>query len=271
MARFHCAAVCVFATLSFAGCASITNPNPADPIEGFNRAIFQFNDGLDRAVLTPVAKGYRFVMPKPVRIAITNFFSNIGDVCNVANSFLQLDIAAAAQDLMRLTINTVFGVGGLVDFATPAGLPKNTQDLGLTLGKWGIPSGPYLLLPILGPTTVRDLAGLASNVYIDPMTYVSSEWVRYGLYGQRALNTRANFLEVSDLLSAVALDRYSFVRDTYLQRRRYLIGEKFANGQMPPNYDDDALEIDVPVVLSNEEETQSPAIDVPVKVELPSR
>ncbi|GAB3630104.1 putative phospholipid-binding lipoprotein MlaA [Pandoraea terrae] len=239
MTSLRTSAALAAGAVTLAGCATVTNPNPADPIEGFNRTMYQINDTVDRAVLTPVAKGYRFVLPQPARDSVTNFFSNIGDVYNVVNNLLQLEITAAAQDLMRLTINTVFGVGGLVDFATPAGLPKHSQDFGVTLGKWGVPPGPYLVLPILGPSTIRDTAGLVGNMYIDPTTYVNPAWVSYTLYGVRVVNTRANLLDASDLLAAAALDPYSFTRDAYLQRRRYLISGGAAGKAALPNYEDE--------------------------------
>lgn len=239
MTSFRTSAVLAAGALALAGCATVTNPNPADPIEGFNRTMFTFNDKLDKAVMVPVAKSYRFVVPEPARDMVTNFFSNIGDVYNFANNLLQLQVTAAVQDLMRLTINTVFGVGGLVDFASPAGLPKHSQDFGVTLGKWGVPDGAYLVLPLLGPSTVRDTVGMAGNMFIDPTTYINPTWVSYSLYGVRLVNTRTNLLDASNLLEAAALDPYSFVRDAYLARRRYLIGGGATGNAALPNYEEE--------------------------------
>ncbi|MFJ2994795.1 VacJ family lipoprotein [Pandoraea sp. NPDC087047] len=239
MTSFRTSAVLAAGALALAGCATVTNPNPADPIEGFNRSMYTFNDTLDKAVLVPVAKGYRFTVPEPARDMVTNFFSNVGDVYNFANNLLQLQVTAAVQDLMRLTINTVFGVGGLIDFATPAGLPKHSQDFGVTLGKWGLPDGPYLVLPLLGPSTVRDTVGMAGNMFIDPTSYIKPDWVSYSLYGVRLVNTRANLLDASNLLEAAALDPYSFTRDAYLARRKYLVNGGASSDASLPNYDEE--------------------------------
>ncbi|MDR3398678.1 MAG: VacJ family lipoprotein [Pandoraea sp.] len=239
MTSFRTSAVLAAGAMALAGCATVTNPNPADPIEGFNRSMYTFNDTLDKAVLVPVAKGYRFAVPEPARDMVTNFFSNVGDVYNFANNLLQLQITAAAQDLMRLTINTFFGVGGLFDFATPAGLPKHSQDFGVTLGKWGLPDGPYLVLPLLGPSTVRDTVGMAGNMFIDPTSYIKPDWVSYTIYGVRLVNTRANLLDASNLLEAAALDPYSFTRDAYLARRKYLINGGATGSSALPNYEEE--------------------------------
>lgn len=239
MTSFRTSAVLAAGAMALAGCATVTNPNPADPIEGFNRSMYSFNDTLDKTVMTPVAKGYRFVVPEPARDMVTNFFSNIGDVYNFANNLLQLQVTAAVQDLMRLTINTVFGVGGLIDFASPAGLPKHSQDFGVTLGKWGLPDGPYLVLPLLGPSTVRDTVGMAGNMFIDPTSYIKPDWVSYTIYGVRLVNTRANLLDASNLLEAAALDPYSFTRDAYLARRKYLINGGASGNAALPNYDEE--------------------------------
>ncbi|AJE97986.1 VacJ family lipoprotein [Pandoraea apista] len=239
MTSFRTSAVLAAGAMALAGCATVTNPNPADPIEGFNRSMYSFNDTLDKAVMVPVAKGYRFAVPEPARDMVTNFFSNVGDVYNFANNLLQLQVTAAAQDLMRLTINTFFGVGGLFDFATPAGLPKHSQDFGVTLGKWGLPDGPYLVLPLLGPSTVRDTVGMAGNMFIDPTSYIKPDWVSYTIYGVRLVNTRANLLDASNLLEAAALDPYSFTRDAYLARRKFLINGGASGNAALPNYEDE--------------------------------
>lgn len=226
--------------ISVAGCSTVRAPSPADPLEGFNRTVFQFNDDLDRYAMKPVAQGYKFVLPTPVRASVTNFFSNLGDVDNLANNLLQANVTAATQDLMRIAINTVFGVGGLFDFATPAGLPKHNQDFGVTLGKWGLPSGPYLVLPLFGPSTIRDTVGTVADLQIDPSGYFKPIWFRNTLYGLRVVNTRANYLGATNLLAQAALDKYSFTRDAYLQRRQYLIKGSSASEQNLPNYDDES-------------------------------
>lgn len=228
----------VAATVLASGCASVQHPNPADPLEGFNRQVFKFNDGLDRAVMQPVAKSYKWAVPQPARDMVTNFFSNMGDVKNLANNLLQGKITAATQDLMRLAMNSFLGIGGLVDFATPAGLPKHEEDFGQTLGVWGVPSGPYLVLPLFGPSTLRDAPAMVADMEISPTAYIDPVWVRNSLYGVNVVNTRANLLGATDLLSQAALDKYSFTRDAYLQRRKYLISGGNASEQSLPQYDD---------------------------------
>ncbi|GLU34435.1 VacJ family lipoprotein [Trinickia caryophylli] len=219
-----------------AGCASVPTPTPGDPLEGFNRGVFKFNDTLDQYALKPVAKGYQWAVPEPVRRSVTNFFSNIGDVYIAANEIVQLKIADGVGDIMRVAINTIFGVGGLFDVASQARLPKHASDFGVTLGHYGVPSGPYLVLPLLGPSTVRDAAGLVVDYYGNPLTYVEPSSVSWALYGVNLVNTRANLLTTVDVLSGAALDKYSFIRNAYLQRRRFLITGG-GDGQPLPDYD----------------------------------
>jgi phospholipid-binding lipoprotein MlaA len=225
------------AAAMLAGCASVQTPTPGDPLESVNRGVFKFNDTLDTYALKPVAKGYQQVVPEPVRRSVTNFFSNIGDVYIAANELLQLKIADGVGDIMRVTINTLFGVGGLFDVATLAKLPKHAADFGITLGHYGVPSGPYLVLPLLGPSTVRDATGLVVDYYGNPLTYVQPSSVSWALYGLNLVNTRANLLTTVDVLSGAALDKYSFVRNAYLQRRRFLITGGDGDGAQLPNYD----------------------------------
>ncbi|TAM07393.1 MAG: VacJ family lipoprotein [Paraburkholderia sp.] len=244
--RMRAAAIGV-AAMTMAGCATVQTPSKDDPWEGFNRTVFTFNDKVDQYALKPAAKGYVKVTPQPVRTSVTSFFSNIGDVYNAANNLLQLKIADGVSDIMRVVINTVFGVGGLFDVATLAKLPKHNQDLGLTLGHYGVPAGPYLVLPLLGPSTVRDGIGSAGNYFINPLSYVDPAALSWGLYGLNVVSTRANLLGASELLEGAAIDKYSFVRNTYLQRRQYLLSDGKAGASSsnlpdygeapPPNYD----------------------------------
>lgn len=206
------------------GCASGPQRNPADPLEPLNRATFRFNDVLDRNIAQPVARGYTRVVPRPVRTGVENFFSNLGDVVVMANDFLQLDFRHGMNDLMRIATNTSFGLLGVLDVATPAGLEKRSQDFGLTLGHYGVPSGPYLVLPLFGPSTVRDGIGFGVDQFADPVTYTDSAW-RNSLWGANFLSTRARYLNATNLLEQAALDRYLFVRDGYLGRRRAQLGE----------------------------------------------
>ncbi|MFP6561299.1 VacJ family lipoprotein [Paraburkholderia sp. B3] len=223
--------------LAASGCATGPDRKPEDPFEPANRAIFKFNDVIDRTIAQPVAKGYTKVTPQPLRQAISNFFSNLGDVSNFANDLLQLKITDATEDLMRLAMNTTFGVGGLVDFATPAGLPKHHQDFGLTMGRYGIPAGPYLVLPLFGPSDVRDGIGMAVDVKFNVLNYIEPA-VRNPLYIAQFISTRADLLGATDLLSQAALDKYSFVRDAYRQQRESLLRGSQSDNQSLPNYGD---------------------------------
>ena len=238
--RMRAAAIGV-AVFALAGCATVQTPSKDDPWEGFNRTMFTFNDKVDQYALKPVAKGYVWATPQPVRDSVTNFFSNIGDVYNAANNILQLKIADGVEDIMRIVINTVFGVGGLFDVATLAKLPKHNQDLGLTLGHYGMPAGPYVVLPFLGPSTVRDAVGSAGNYFINPLTYVNPPALSWGLYGLNIVSTRANLLGATDVLEAAAIDKYSFVRNGYLQRRNYQLSDGKGNSSSNlPDYGEGA-------------------------------
>ena len=202
-----------------AGCASGPGTNPADPFEPFNRSVFRFNDSIDDAVLKPAATAYRNSLPSPVRAGVNNFFGNLGDVWNFANSVLQLRLQASTENFMRFNVNTIFGLGGLLDIATEAGIERHNEDFGQTLGRWGVPSGPYLVIPLLGPSTVRDASALPIDRYGDPVNYVDNGIVRGSLTVLRIVDTRSNFLRASQLLDDAALDKYSFTRDAHLQRR----------------------------------------------------
>ncbi|WP_321934023.1 MULTISPECIES: VacJ family lipoprotein [unclassified Paraburkholderia] len=224
------------ALLVTSGCATGPDRKPGDPFEPANRAIFTFNDKLDTYIAQPVAKGYQKVTPQPLRQAITNFFSNIGDVDNFANNVLQLKITDAVEDLMRIAMNTTFGLGGLIDFATAAGLPKHHQDFGLTMGHYGMPAGPYLVLPLFGPSSVRDGIGMAVDVKFNVINYFEPA-VRNPMYLAQFISARADLLGATDLLKQAALDPYSFVRDAYRQQRESLIrGGRAGNNAPLPNY-----------------------------------
>jgi len=228
------AALALAATLA-TGCATGPQASPDDPLEPMNRVVYKVNDKLDEYVAQPVAKGYRAVTPQPVRTGVTNFYSNIADIGNFANNLLQGKGVDAAESFMRVAINSVLGIGGLIDIATPAGLQKHSQDFGLTLGVWGVPSGPYLVLPVFGPSSFRDGVGLYVNFWFDPTTYAEPA-VRNSLYGLNIVDVRTNLLGATDLLTLAALDKYAFVRDAYLQRRRYLI--EGGSGKLP-KYEDE--------------------------------
>lgn len=204
--------------LAAAGCAT-TAGNP-DPWEGLNRKTFAFNEELDKYVMKPVAQGYVKAVPAPAREGVNNFFSNIEDVATSLNNVLQGKMTEGINDAGRVVVNTLFGVFGLWDVATPLGLEKHYEDFGQTLGWWGVQPGPYLVLPFLGPSTLRDAPAKA----VDPQWYYSNrvdpERLYWGLWTLDKVRTRANLLQAESVLDQAALDRYSFIRDAWLQRRR---------------------------------------------------
>lgn len=220
------------------GCA--TGPNPRDPFEPFNRGVTRFNDGLDEAIVKPAAQAYQNVVPSPVRTGVNNFFGNLSDVWSFVNSVLQLKPQAAAESLMRVSINTVFGMYGVLDWATEMGLQRNRQDFGKTLGRWGVATGPYLVLPVLGPSTVRDTAALVVDAKGDLVMQMDNVSSRNSLYVLRAVDLRAGLLRVGEVLDQAALDKYSFTRDAYLQRRGVVLetngdaGERYDLPEAPP-------------------------------------
>jgi phospholipid-binding lipoprotein MlaA len=211
------------------GCASIpagVEPSPRDPWEPFNRSVFEFNEGLDTYLLKPVVAGYRFVLPEFVRDGIYNFFSNYSDIYTALQNLLQGKPDYAFSDLMRVVVNTTFGLGGLIDMATPGGLPKHKEDWGQTFGVWGIPSGPYVVLPFFGPSSVRDTFGTVADLESDYLfAYVKDIGLRNSITGLRVVNARNTYYEAGDLLDGAAIDKYSFMRDAYIQRREYQINE----------------------------------------------
>ena len=220
------------------GCA--TN-SPRDPLEPMNRAIYSFNDGVDTAIIRPVAEGYRAVLPAAVRTGVSNVFANVNDVLIALNNLLQGKVVNAVSDVGRVLVNTTVGVGGIFDVATNIGLEKHNEDFGQTLVWWGIGDGPYLVIPILGPSNLRDTVGRAVDYRTDPITYVRSMRLRNGLWGLRALSQRADLLDTSKILETAALDQYEFVRDAYLQRRRNLVYDG-----APPREKDDGAAIEAP-------------------------
>lgn len=206
-----------------AGCAG--GSNPRDPYEGFNRKVYAFNEGVDKAVLKPVAKGYVAVVPEIARRGVTNFFNNLGMVVTTFNDALQLKGKKVPVDIMRFSSNVVFGLGGLIDVATELRIENRNEDFGQTLGYWGVGSGPYLVLPLLGPSSIRDGSGLAVDFLVSPFFYVNDGegTVRWTLFALDVIDTRANLLQAESFLDTASIDRYAFLRDSYLQRREYLV------------------------------------------------
>lgn len=201
------------------GCASVPDPDPGDPWEGYNRSMNSFNEDFDRAIMRPTAEAYKQVVPDLAQRGIGNFFANLGDVWSFANNVLQGKPEPALSSFWRVAINSTIGLGGILDPATEMRLVRYKEDLGQTLGYWGVPPGPYLVLPILGPSTVRDAAALPVDYYAYPTNRLDDKTARYSLLVLRAVDTRARLLGASDLLGGAALDSYSFTRDAFLQKR----------------------------------------------------
>jgi len=219
-AKKLCATLLLAGTL--AGCAT-SGGNPADPLEPLNRAVFGFNDAADRAVIKPVARAYRAVLPGFVRTGVSNFFSNLEDIWISVNDVLQGKFQQGVDDFGRVLFNSTFGIAGIFDFASGLGLQKHNEDFGQTLGSWGVGSGAYLVLPILGPSTIRDGFGLLLDTQADLVFQIDGVPVHNSLYATRAIGNRANLLDASSVIEQAALDKYAFVRDAWLQRRRNLV------------------------------------------------
>jgi len=216
------------------GCATGPNVNPADPLEPLNRTVFNLNDGIDRAVFKPVATAYKAITPSPVRTGVNNFFNNIADVWSVVNNALQFKPRETLETGMRVAVNTVFGLAGVLDIATEMRLPRNKQDFGQTLGYWGIASGPYVVLPFFGPSSVRDTVGTMVDANVDLVNNLKNVPTRNSLIGLRVVDKRSEFLGATDVLDQAALDKYSFTRDLYLQRRASSIGRDLPQKDAPP-------------------------------------
>jgi phospholipid-binding lipoprotein MlaA len=208
------------AALALDGCAS-TAGTRGDPLEGMNRAVFSFNEAFDQALLRPVATAYQDVLPEFVRESVQNFFNNFNDAWSAANHLLQAKPAAALEMGLRFSVNTVFGLG-FVNVAG-AGIERRQEDFGQTLGRWGMPPGPYLVLPILGPSTLRDTAGLTLDIQAVPESFLERGAGRYALGALQVISVRAGLLSATRALDEIALDKYSLVRDGYLARRRNLV------------------------------------------------
>ncbi|HEX5372666.1 MAG TPA: VacJ family lipoprotein [Aquabacterium sp.] len=220
------ASVALGAAMLLQGCAT---PQNRDPLESFNRKVFGFNEALDGAVIKPAAKGYATVVPEPVQTGVGNFINNLKDVWSAVNLLLQGQGAGAAEEVLRVGINTTLGMAGFVDVATSMRLDRHNEDLGQTLGVWGVPDGAYLVLPFFGPSTVRDTFALPADMYVSPSRLFREVRDVNGARVVQVLNTRAQLLSATDLMADVALDNYAFVRDAYLQRRRTMI----YNGEPP--------------------------------------
>jgi phospholipid-binding lipoprotein MlaA len=204
------------------GCATPASTTK-DPAEGFNRAMFAFNEGLDTVAIKPAAKGYEFVLPAPIRTGVSNFFGNVADIFVGVNNLFQGKPGDAGSDWGRFVINSTFGIFGVFDVATDLGLERHDEDFGQTFGRWGVASGPYLVVPVFGPRTARDAVGLVLDVYTDPVSRVSRVAVRNSLSGLRLISDRTALLPADKIIEEAALDKYSYIRDAYLQTRVFKI------------------------------------------------
>ncbi len=228
-------AVAVLGAALLQGCAttSAVATDPRDPWEGMNRKVYAFNEKLDEAVLKPVARTYVDVVPSFVRTGVRNFLGNLGDIWTFVNATLQLKGQVAAETFMRVAVNSTLGLYGVLDIATEAGIEKRKEDMGQTLGHWGVKPGPYLVLPVLGPTTLRDTAALPVDWQASPGQYFQDASSRTGVALLNATETRASLLKAGDAVKQASLDPYSFVRDGWLQKREYDVYD----GNPPSDFD----------------------------------
>ena len=224
--------------LALTGCASVSGTkDPRDPFEGYNRAVYKFNDSVDRAVLKPVAKGYDKVVPVMVKTGIRNFFSNLREVLTLVNDVLQGKGEEALTTTGRFLMNTTIGMGGIFDIATPVGMNKGQEDFGQTLGRWGVKSGPYFVIPFIGPSTVRDALMRPVDSQFQYTSQLYDVELRNKLYALEVIDTRASLLGASNVLGEAALDPYIFVRDAYLQKRQRMVYDG-----NPPDEEDEFMD-----------------------------
>jgi phospholipid-binding lipoprotein MlaA len=224
--RVSCMA-CAAAIFAASGCATTAN-NPKDPFEGFNRAMFAVNEGLD-LVVKPVAQGYDAAAPLPVKVVVGNFFGNIWDVWTAVNNLLQGKGQQAVSDVGRVLINSTAGIGGAFDVAGEMGLTKHSEDFGQTMGKWGVGDGPYFYWPIIGPRTTRDTFGWMLDTYFDPVWRIDDIGLRNSLVATRYISVRASLLPADKVVEEAAFDKYDYIRNAYLQHRR----SEIFDGELP--------------------------------------
>jgi phospholipid-binding lipoprotein MlaA len=237
----------VFKPLALAACALTVGcaatqgtPNPSDPWEGSNRTIYEFNDGLDRVVLRPVSEAYAFITPQPIRTCINNVFLNLGEIWSGINSVLQQRQFDAINTMGRFLLNTTFGLGGCFDLASANGQPRIPNDFGVTLGVWGFNSGPYVVLPLLGSSSVRDTFGSVGNLVgnqLNTIGYIPDVGLRNSIWGLEFVARRESLLQISETVDRTALDPYSFIRDAYLQQRQAKVLGPEAAADALPNYE----------------------------------
>ena len=240
---FHKLLLIVLLTV-LGGCATqpVKTPIAGDPWESSNRAMFEFNDTVDRAIFQPISRAYAVVTPQPIRTCIHNMFMNLGDIWAGLNSSLQGRHIDAINTFGRVMLNTTLGLGGCLDLASTTGAKRIPNDFGVTLGVWGISSGPYIVLPLIGASTVRDGTGLIADAYVNQVGWghmINDIAVRNSLYGLEVVSRREALLDVTDTVDRTALDRYSFIRDAYLKRRAVQVNGPLTDAENLPNYDDD--------------------------------
>jgi phospholipid-binding lipoprotein MlaA len=228
--------LCACAVLLVSGCATGPTANPKDPLEPINRKIAIFNDSVDENVTQPLARGYRDYTPKPLQTGLHNFFNNLSDVRTTLNSGLQLKGKDTAESFMRVVVNTVFGIYGVFDVASEIKLQRHNEDFGQTLGYWGVGSGPYVVLPLFGPSTVRDAGGFIVDATADAVHGISDVATRNQTTALRLVDKRAGLLDAGNLLNEASLDKYSFTRDAFLQYRRSQIYDGNPPEEDEPDY-----------------------------------
>lgn len=253
MRRLACLLVLAWAVL-LTGCATTTATSASggasaaapsatakiDPWERWNRRVFRFNDKVDETFLKPIATTYTKVVPEPARRGVNNFFGNFSDMWSAVNNLLQGKFRNSLQDVVRVGTNTLFGLGGFLDVASEFGADRQGEDLGQTLGRWGMAPGPYVVWPILGPSSVRESIALPLDAQVSPALAMHHNTAKLATTGLQAVNTRANLLGATGMLNDIALDRYAFVRDAYLQRRRSLVYDGDPPEEKQEDYEDDA-------------------------------
>lgn len=218
---------CFLLVVCFSGCASISSAgDPADPFEGFNRSVYKFNQAMDASVFNPISKAYQAITPAFVDRGVSNFFSNLNDIIIIFNDILQLKIAQAVSDLSRFIFNSTIGLLGFFDVSTNMGLPKHKEDFGQTLAVWGVPSGPYFVVPLLGPTTLRDATSYGVDGLISPVLSVNDTATRAGLLTLKYVDFKADMLSANHLMAEAALDEYEFSKNAYFEYRQNLIHDR---------------------------------------------
>lgn len=238
--------ICMLTSALLSGCATVQGTSEdRDPLEGVNRSIYSFNEKVDNVILEPVATGYVNVVPQPIRTGVSNFFANLAYPVVVVNDVLQGKFSQSVSDSWRFIVNSTVGVAGIFDVATHLDMPAHNEDFGQTLGKWGVGEGVYIVLPLLGPSTLRDTTGLVVDFNADLLNYVDDSGARFGLRAVKAIDTRARFLRAGRILDQAALDPYTFTREAYRQRR---INAIYDGNPPPENFSDefdDEIEEDI--------------------------